>query len=56
LERLRTLAAAGEIGSVADWHYSFMGATHPDEMADAAREMTRLLQGDNVDLALLIPI
>ena len=56
LERLRTLAAAGEIGSVANWHYSFMGATHPDDMADAAREMTRLLKGDNVDLALLVPI
>ena len=56
LERLRRLAAEGEIGSVATWHYSFMGATHPDAMSDTAREVTRLLQGDNVDLALLIPV
>ena len=27
LARLRTLAENGEIGSVASWHYSFMGAT-----------------------------
>lgn len=56
LARLRTLAENGEIGSVASWHYSFMGATPPEQMERSAREVARLLAGDNVDLALLIPI
>ena len=56
LEHLHTLAANGEIGSVAAWHYSFMGATSPVQMEQPAREVARLLKGDDVDLALLIPI
>ena len=56
LARLRTLATNGEIGSVAAWHYSFMGATPPEHMERSAREVARLLKGDDVDLALLIPI
>ena len=56
LARLRTLAASGEIGSVAAWHYSFMGATPPEQMEPSAREVARLLKGDHVDVALLIPI
>ena len=30
VDRLRELAARGTIGSVADFHYSFMGATAPE--------------------------
>ncbi len=56
LEHLRTLAEAGEIGSVADWHYSFMGSTAPERMEPAAREVSKFLTGDNVDLVLLIPV
>lgn len=33
LDRLKELAAEGIIGSVAEFHYSFMGATDPGEMA-----------------------
>lgn len=33
LERLRELADDGTIGSVAGFHYSFMGATAPEQMA-----------------------
>ena len=33
LERLAELAVAGDIGSVADYHYSFMGATSPTRCA-----------------------
>lgn len=56
LNHVRTLMASGEIGSVARWHYSFMGSTAPERMEPAAKEVSRLLLGDNVDLALLIPV
>jgi D-proline reductase (dithiol) PrdB len=53
---MRTLAESGEIGSVADWHYSFMGSTVPQRMEPAAKEVSKLLLGDKVNLVLLIPI
>lgn len=56
LDRLRELAAAGVIGSVADFHYSFMGATAPEAMAPAARDLAGLLKKDRVDAALLVPV
>lgn len=56
LDRLRELAAAGIIGSVADFHYSFMGATAPEAMAPAARHLAGLLKKDRVDAALLVPV
>jgi len=56
LDRLRELAAAGVIGSVADFHYSFMGATAPEAMAPAARHLSGLLKKDRVDAALLVPV
>ncbi len=56
IERLREMAADGEIGSVADLHYSFMGATPPDELEETAHELARHLQADGVDAVLLIPI
>ena len=56
LEHMRTLVDSGEIGSVADWHYSFMGSTAPVRMEPAAKEVSKLLLGDNVNLALLIPV
>jgi len=56
LDRLRELAASGQIGSVADYHYSFMGATSPEHMEPVTGELARLLHGDNVDAVLLVPI
>jgi len=56
LDHMRTLAESGEIGSVADWHYSFMGSTVPQRMEPAAKEVSKLLLGDKVNLVLLIPI
>ena len=56
LDRLRELAADGEIGSVADYHYSFMGASDPAEMENYARKLAGLLQADRVDAALLVPV
>lgn len=56
LPLLRKLEAAGEIGSVANWHYSFMGATDPTCMVDTAKEVGRLLVADGVTAALLVPV
>ena len=56
LDRLKEMAESGEIGSVARYHYSFMGATEPEKMEPAARLLAKNLSGDNVDLLLLVPI
>lgn len=56
LDRLKEMAESGEIGSVARYHYSFMGATEPEKMEPAARQLAKNLSGDNVDLLLLVPI
>ena len=56
LDRLAELAAAGEIGSVADYHYSFMGATNPMQMEPAARRLAATLRADGVDAALFCPV
>ena len=56
LDRLEEMARAGEIGSVADVHYSFMGASDPATMQESAHEVAGLLKDDNVDTVLLVPI
>jgi D-proline reductase (dithiol) PrdB len=56
LDRLHELAEEGTIGSVADYHYSFMGATDPSEMESTARNLAVLLKGDRVDGVLLVPV
>ena len=56
LEPLRELQRRGEIGSIADWHYSFMGATDPSRMQETGEQVAGLLQKDSVDIALLVPI
>ena len=57
LDRLRELADRGEIGGVANWHYSFMGAMpDPSRFADTGREVGRLMAADGVDVALLVPV
>jgi D-proline reductase (dithiol) PrdB len=56
LGHLRELSARGEIGSVAAWHYSFMGATDPVHLVQSAREMARLLRADGVTAAVLVPV
>jgi D-proline reductase (dithiol) PrdB len=56
LERLRALAEAGEIGSVAKWHYSFMGATAGEQFAETGAQVAKLLKDDGVTAALLVPI
>ncbi len=57
LDRLEELAAAGEIGGVSRWHYSFMGAQpQPQRLEETGTEVGNLLAEDGVDVALLVPI
>ncbi|RJX35910.1 MAG: selenoprotein B glycine/betaine/sarcosine/D-proline reductase [Desulfarculus sp.] len=56
LDRLRELAAEGTIASLADFHYSFMGATDPAQMEGPAAEVAGLLQKDRVNAVLLVPV
>lgn len=57
IERLRDLASSGEIGGVARWHYSFMGAMpDPSQFEQAGEEIGRLMANDGVDIAFLVPI
>ena len=56
IDRLRELAEEGTIGSVADHHYSFMGATDPAKMAEPAAQVAGHLKADRVDAVLLTPV
>jgi D-proline reductase (dithiol) PrdB len=56
LDRLNELCEQKVVGSVAEYHYSFMGAHDPVPMESAARDVAGLLKGDRVDAALLIPV
>ena len=56
LNRLEELADQGVIDSVADFHYSFMGATDPTAMESEARKLAAILKGDRVNCVLLVPV
>ncbi len=56
LERLTELAENGDIGSVADYHYSFMGATDPEQMQDTARNVAEIMKKEGVNAVLLVPV
>ena len=58
LDRLKSLAEDGLIGSVAPRHFSFMGSiAAPGRLiANTAPEVARILQEDAVDAALLTPV
>jgi D-proline reductase (dithiol) PrdB len=56
LDRLGELAEGGEIGSVAQTHYSFMGATDPVQMEPHVRELAGRLKQDAVDAVILPPV
>ena len=56
IDRLKEKAERGEIGSVADYHYSFMGATSPDAMKPAADQLASNLRNDEVDGLILVPV
>jgi D-proline reductase (dithiol) PrdB len=56
LDRLRELADRSVIGSVAGFHYSFMGAADPMSMEAAARDLAGVLKKDHVNAVLLVPV
>ena len=57
VDRFRELEASGTIESLADIHYSFMGAyLEPADYAPSARELATLLRGDGVDSVFLTPV
>ena len=56
LDRLRELVADGEVGSISDFHYSFMGAAPIRALEPKARELAALLKKDRVDAVLLTPV
>jgi len=53
IDRLRELDEQGEIGSVASYHYAFMGATPPTAMEAVAKDLAGTLKSDNVDAVVL---
>jgi D-proline reductase (dithiol) PrdB len=56
IDRLQEFAEDGIIGSVADFHYSFMGVLDPMQMETDARRLASILMGDHVDALLLVPV
>lgn len=57
IDRLRELAGQGVVGSVADFHYSLMGAGwEPAAIAPTVAELARLLRADAVDAVCLVPV
>ena len=56
LDRLNELAREGFIGGVADFHYSFMGATEPQQMEQAARNLAGIMKKDGVNSVILVPV
>jgi D-proline reductase (dithiol) PrdB len=56
IARLRGLTHEGLIGSVAQYHYSFMGAAPIRALEPKAAELAALLKKDRVDAVLLSPV
>ena len=56
LDRMRELEAEGVIGSVAQFHYAFMGGSRPEDMESYVPELAKLLRGDEVDTILMCPV
>jgi D-proline reductase (dithiol) PrdB len=57
LDRLREMETAGEIGSIASFHYAFNGAGQLAPAFEAtAREVGRMLKEDGVNAAILVPV
>ncbi len=56
IDRLRELAAQGEIGGVADTHYTVMGSTDPTQMTDSVAQIVGQLRQERIDSVLLSPV
>jgi D-proline reductase (dithiol) PrdB len=56
LERLREMAEDGTIGTVADHHYSFMGASDPETMKPGIDMIAKSMKQEKVNAVLLLPV
>ena len=57
IDRLRELHADSEIGSLADVHYSFMGAgLIPEAYKESTAQVAAMLKQDQVDAVFLTPV
>ena len=56
IDRLRDLAALGEIGGVAETHYTVMGSTDPAAMQQAVSQIEGQLRQERIDSILLSPV
>jgi D-proline reductase (dithiol) PrdB len=56
IDRLHELAREGLIGSVAAYHYAFMGAAPIRTLEPQARRIAGLLKRDSVDAVVLTPV
>jgi D-proline reductase (dithiol) PrdB len=56
LQRLHECAHAGAISRVARYHYSFMGATDPELLETAVRQLAGAMHGEGTNTALLVPV
>jgi len=56
LDRLNEMERSGEIGSVAEEHYAFMGAADPVDMLKSAAVAADNMKQDNVNTVFLIPV
>ena len=56
LDRLEEMASAGEIGSVAKEHYTFLGSSDPAEMKRYVADVADCMRADDVNTVFLIPV
>ncbi|MFC1822980.1 glycine/sarcosine/betaine reductase selenoprotein B family protein [Thermodesulfobacteriota bacterium] len=56
LDRLKEFVDEGIVGSLASFHYSFMGAHDPMLMEKEVRHIAGLLKKDGVNAVLLLPV
>ena len=56
LDRLNDMVQQGKIGSVAEYHYSFMGATEPKKIESAIATLSSVMKKDAVTAVLLVPV
>ena len=56
LDRLEEMAKDGEIGSVSNEHYSFIGSSDPIKMERSAKEVAERMKDDAVDTVFLVPV
>jgi D-proline reductase (dithiol) PrdB len=56
IDRLREMAASGEIGGVAPTHYTVMGSTDPAAIEAAVDQIEGQLRQERIDSILLSPV